>query len=137
MLALAHELGVADRLVITQGRNDIPRLMKGADLLVHPARIELAGNVLIEAMTAGLPVLASEECGYAMHVVRAGAGFVTQAPFEQAEFNRRLEELLSAHSRETWAQAGLAYTAAIRHDTPEDYEVLLLVSLAREKAART
>jgi UDP-glucose:(heptosyl)LPS alpha-1,3-glucosyltransferase len=137
MLALAHELGVADRLVITQGRNDIPRLMKGADLLVHPARIELAGNVLIEAMTAGLPVLASEECGYAMHVVRAGAGFVTQAPFEQAEFNRRLEELLSAHSRETWAQAGLTYTATIRHDTPEDYEVLLLVSLAREKAARS
>lgn len=136
MLALARKLGIAAQVVITQGRDDVPRLMKGADLLVHPARIELAGNVLIEAMTAGLPVLASEECGYATHVAQAGAGFVTRAPFQQDEFNRRLQELLSAPSRDTWAQAGLAYTAAIHRDTPEDYEAGLLASLAQAKAAR-
>jgi UDP-glucose:(heptosyl)LPS alpha-1,3-glucosyltransferase len=136
MLALAQKLGIAARVVITAGRNDVPRLMKGADLLVHPARSELAGNVLIEAMTAGLPVLATEECGYAMHVSKAGAGFVIPSPFRQEEFNRRLDELLSAPVREAWAQAGLAYTAAIRRDTPQFFEADLLVSLAQAKAGR-
>jgi UDP-glucose:(heptosyl)LPS alpha-1,3-glucosyltransferase len=136
MLALAQKLGVSARVVITQGRNDVPRLMKGADVLVHPARSELAGNVLIEAMTAGLPVLVTEECGYAMHVAQAGAGFVIPSPFRREDFNRRLEELLSAPVRDAWAQAGLAYTAAIRRDTPAGFEVDLLVSVAQAKAGR-
>jgi glycosyltransferase involved in cell wall biosynthesis len=40
-------------------RNDIPRLMASADVLVHPTRIEGFGLTLAEAMAAGLPVVAS------------------------------------------------------------------------------
>lgn len=135
MCRLAEQLGVGAQVAITQGRDDVPQLMKGADVLVHPARSELAGNVLIEAMTAGLPVLASEECGYARHVADAGAGCVTSAPFSQPEFDRRLQEMLSVPTREPWSRAGLAYTAAILEATPPDYEADLLAELARTKAA--
>lgn len=136
MLELVHKLGVADRVVITRGRNDVPRLMKGADVLVHPARVELAGNVLIEALAAGLPVLASAECGYAMHIAQAGAGFITATPFNQQDFNRCLEELLAAPTRETWALAAQAYAGKIRRDAPEGFEADLLETLAHAKAAR-
>lgn len=44
-------------------RKDVPRLMAGADVLVHPARTEGFGLVLAEAMAAGLPIVASDVDG--------------------------------------------------------------------------
>jgi glycosyltransferase involved in cell wall biosynthesis len=40
-------------------RKDIPRLMAAADVLVHPARSEGFGLTLVEAMAAGLAVVAT------------------------------------------------------------------------------
>ena len=48
-----------DRVKFLSFRNDIPRLMASADVLVHPTRNEGFGLVLAEAMAAGLPVVAS------------------------------------------------------------------------------
>ncbi|MDZ7825270.1 MAG: glycosyltransferase [Gammaproteobacteria bacterium] len=36
--ALARRLGVADRLLVRSGRDDVPVLLQAADLLIHPAR---------------------------------------------------------------------------------------------------
>ena len=41
-------------------RDDVPALMGTADLLVHPARQEPFGRVLLEAAAAGLPVVATD-----------------------------------------------------------------------------
>ena len=46
--------------------------MFSSDLLIHPARQETAGMVLIEALTYGLPVLCTENCGYSQTVNEAG-----------------------------------------------------------------
>jgi glycosyltransferase involved in cell wall biosynthesis len=40
-------------------REDIPRILSGSDILCHPAFIEEFGLVVLEAMAAGLPVIAS------------------------------------------------------------------------------
>ncbi|MBA3035505.1 MAG: glycosyltransferase family 4 protein [Desulfobacterium sp.] len=40
-------------------RNDVPRIMASADVLVDPTRMEGFGLCLVEAMAAGLPVVAS------------------------------------------------------------------------------
>jgi len=40
-------------------RKDIPRLLASADIIVHPTHMEGFGLVLVEAMAAGLPVVAS------------------------------------------------------------------------------
>ena len=53
-------------------RDDIPDWMVSSDLLIHPARQETAGMVLIEALTYGLPVLCTDNCGYAQYVSAAG-----------------------------------------------------------------
>ena len=91
----ARRLGIGDRVRFFAGRDDVPRFLQGADLLVHPAYSENTGTVLLEALVAGLPVLTTANCGYAGHVARSGAGRVLPEPFQQVDFNRALAELLT------------------------------------------
>ncbi|XNM52069.1 glycosyltransferase [Escherichia coli] len=58
-------------------------LMAAADLLLHPAYQEAAGIVLLEAITAGLPVLTTAVCGYAHYIVDANCGEAIAEPFRQ------------------------------------------------------
>ena len=53
---MARKRGVADRVRLLGVREDIPELMAAADLLVHPARTETTGTVILEAIVNGLPV---------------------------------------------------------------------------------
>jgi len=91
---LARKLGVADRVVFTGGRDDIPRILLGADLMLHPAYNENTGTTLLEAVASGLPVICTETCGFSGHIEMAGCGAVIPEPFDQSVLNRRLEELL-------------------------------------------
>ncbi len=129
---LAEELGLGDRVHIIAGRSDIPKLMQGADLLVHPARRELAGHVLLEAMLSKLPVLVTDVCGYASHIQAAGAGIVVDSPFNQVEFNEILNKMLNA-PKSKWEQAGLEYMQAILHESSKTAEADLIVEFALNK----
>ncbi|MDB5440509.1 MAG: glycosyltransferase [Caulobacteraceae bacterium] len=51
--------GLADRLFLVGMRQDMPRLMRAADILLFPSRQEGLGMAAVEAQAAGLPVLAS------------------------------------------------------------------------------
>lgn len=53
-------------------RNDIPALFAGADLFVHPSIEEGLGQVVIEAMMVGLPVIVSKAGGLPEVVGQAG-----------------------------------------------------------------
>ena len=108
---LAWRLGVADRVFFFQGREDILRFFLAADLLLHPAYLENTGTVLIEAMAAGLPVLATAVCGFSYHIERAGAGVILPLPFEQDMFNQYLVQMLTSDKRAQWRQNGKAYVA--------------------------
>jgi len=52
---------LGDRIAFAGARQDIGRLMAGADALLFPSRGEGLGLVAVEAQAAGLPVLASTE----------------------------------------------------------------------------
>lgn len=67
-IRLAKQLGVENHLHILGARDDIPALLWSADVFLHPAHSEAAGAVLLEAMVAGLPVIASDVCGYAHYI---------------------------------------------------------------------
>ena len=56
---LAAELGIADAVHLPGRVGDVAGWYRRADLLVHPARWEGFGLALLEAMVAGLPVVAS------------------------------------------------------------------------------
>jgi len=108
-LSQAKKQGVADRVYFLGGRDDVPELMKAADLLLHPAYAETTGTVILEAITSGLPVLATKVCGYAHHIGKADAGMVLRSPFRQEEFNEKLENILLSDQRSEWSKNGLLY----------------------------
>ena len=106
---LAKKLGLADQIKILPGRDDIPRFLGGADLLLHPAYMESAGYVLLEATVCGLPVLTTASCGYACHVEQAKSGEVCSDPFRQNELDAKLEVMLSNLDSAPWSANGLTY----------------------------
>ena len=56
---LARHAGVADRVHFLGWRSDTPALLAACDVLVCPSRVEPLGNVVLEAFSAGRPVVAS------------------------------------------------------------------------------
>jgi glycosyltransferase involved in cell wall biosynthesis len=60
---LAGRLGIADRVRFLGWREDALSLLACADLLVCPSLHEPLGNVVIEAWSAGLPVVATASDG--------------------------------------------------------------------------
>jgi len=108
---LAGRLGVAEQVIFTGAREDVPRFYRAADALVHAPRSENTGTVLIEAMICGLPVLATGNCGFAFHVREARAGTITPEPFDQGQLNKALAEFLTSPQRNAWAENGPAYCA--------------------------
>ena len=95
---LARRLGVSDHVFALGGRDDVRNLMLAADLLIHPARNEAAGNVLIEALATGLPALVSGNCGFADIIAEAG-GVVLDEPFRQRNLNMALQLTLTTPGR--------------------------------------
>ena len=110
-LRLAQKLNVADRVQFLGGRTDIPDLLAAGDLLIHPAHAENTGTVLLEAIAAGLPVIATDVCGYADHIVKAVAGKVLASPFDQDELDNDLATALVSPERDTWSKNGQRYGA--------------------------
>jgi len=106
---LVQRLDLQENVRFFSGRDDIPRFLQGADLLLHPARHENTGTVIVEAIVAGLPVLTTATCGYAFHVEKAAAGQVVPSPFQQSVFNHVLHDMLSSGERQDWSDNGIAY----------------------------
>ena len=63
MKTSARQLGIADRIIFTGWRQDVERLMACFDLFVLPSLNEGMGRVLVEAMAAGRPIVASNTGG--------------------------------------------------------------------------
>jgi len=122
MQRLATRLGVGAEVLFAEGRDDVPALLQAADLMVHPARTENTGTVLLEALVAGLPVLTTAACGYAHYIDAAGAGTVLREPFRQQALEHSLERLLKA-DRAAYGRRGLAY--AEQHDLHGQHAALL------------
>jgi len=130
-LRLGKKLGLKEQFSILAGRDDIPRFLLGADLLIHPAYHENTGTVLLEALLAGLPVLTTAVCGYAHYIAEAKAGRVLPEPFLQADLNDALAELLAdpdERHRATTCALNYAATADL-HSLPQIAAELILEGL--------
>ena len=61
----AKRLAIADRVIFTGLRDDVPALLSAADVSVMPSLNEALSNVLLESMAAGAPVVATDVGGTA------------------------------------------------------------------------
>ena len=88
-----HE-GVSDRIHFTGFRDDIPKLMHACDIICHASHREPFGLVIVEAMMAGKPVIASDVTGPREIVIEGETGFLT-TPGDVEALTNRLEQLLN------------------------------------------
>jgi UDP-glucose:(heptosyl)LPS alpha-1,3-glucosyltransferase len=109
LAARAKRLGLAHRISFLGHREDVPDLMAAADLLVHPARHDTTGTVILEAVVNGLPVVTTSVCGYAQHVIAAEAGIVIDEPFDSMAFAAALSAAEDATRRSRWSAAAVQY----------------------------
>lgn len=104
MATFAKELNIENNIIFTGGVNNVPEYLSASDLLLHPAISENTGNAIVEALIAGVPVLTTSNCGYAIHVERANAGKVIEGiDFSQNEINKELYNLLTISKDEQTA----------------------------------
>ena len=108
-LQQAKKLGVFERVIFTDTREDVPGFYHAADYLIHAPRSENTGTVLIEAMICGLPVLVTANCGFAHHISDADAGLVIDEPFDQLQLNQMLQQFVTSNRVAEWCQNGPEY----------------------------
>lgn len=103
---LAAELNIAERVEFLGVRSDVARLMSEAECLLLCSEREALAWVLLEAMAAGLPVVASDVDGSSEVIAQGETGFLV--PVGDIEgYARALSELLTRPDlRKSLAEGG-------------------------------
>jgi glycosyltransferase involved in cell wall biosynthesis len=92
------EVGLTDDVVLAGFRADLPELLPGLDLLVHPAEREGLGVALLEAASAGVPVVACDVGGVPDVVVDGETGVLVPRD-DAAGLRRALAALLASRDQ--------------------------------------
>jgi glycosyltransferase involved in cell wall biosynthesis len=103
----AAELGLSD---VVNFRGKVPRTViadyfASASMLVHGALIEAAGNVLLEAMASGVPVVCTDAGGPAEYVQHGKTGYVVPVADPDAMATRIIELLQRPKLRTQFGRA--------------------------------
>lgn len=94
------ERGLDDCVYLTGYRSDIPRILAASDVLVHPSYREGTPRVITEAMTSGLPVVATDIAGIPEQVQHGETGYLITTG-DAAALQERVLELLEQPERRT------------------------------------
>lgn len=117
---LARTLGVAERTHLLGYRDDVPALLRAADLLVLPSVQEGLPRTVLEAMCAGTPVLASDIRGV-RDLLADGAGLLVPAG--------DVEALTEGVRRAASRPEALAPLATAARQRVEAYDESLVLSM--------
>ncbi len=96
---LAQRLGIEHRVHWAGHRSDVDSILPAADLLVHPTLADAFPTVLLEAMAAGLPVVASQVGGIPEIVEPGGTGTLVPASNPEALASAVVDLLMHGDAR--------------------------------------
>jgi glycosyltransferase involved in cell wall biosynthesis len=91
----ANDLGLSDRFILLGFRQDIAELCHAADISAFPSKIEGLGLAGIEAMSAGVPLIASNVHGILDYVSDGETGF-SYKPNDVEGFAEGIKKLASS-----------------------------------------
>lgn len=98
--------GIEGSVRFLGGRADVPDLLRASDLFVHPSREEGFSNAILEAMAAGLPVVACDVGGNPEAVSDGETGRMAPSR-DAAAFASAMAELLAdPEKRKAMGEAG-------------------------------
>lgn len=117
---LAEKLGFRDRLVFCGRVSDVPAFLHKLDIFVLSSRSEGHPNALLEAMSCGLPCLATA-VGGCVEVLENGRCGVLTSPGDPAEMASALVQLACD------AKARGAYAKAARQRVCQEYDMRQMV----------
>ncbi|MBN1551488.1 glycosyltransferase family 4 protein [bacterium] len=115
MRSLSMRLNIANRVLFTGFRQDIPNIMAGLDLLITPSREEAFGRVLLEAMAVGTPIIASHVGGIPEIISSPELGILVESQnveqitdavhnlFLHPELRRKISEKTREHVRKEYS----------------------------------
>jgi glycosyltransferase involved in cell wall biosynthesis len=91
--ARAQSLGIRSRVTFLGLRNDVPSLLSGFDIFIHPSYADPCPLAVLEAQAAGLPVVAFAEGGIP-EIVQNGTTGILAPPRDIAGLSEALRVLL-------------------------------------------
>jgi glycosyltransferase involved in cell wall biosynthesis len=113
-----RDAGLDDSIVFLGFRNDVPRLVRAADLLVAPTRYEAYGLGVHEAICCGLPAVVSADAGVAERYPLSLQHLLLPDPEQPEDIAVRVEAAID--DREPVAGALAAFSADLRARTWDD-----------------
>jgi glycosyltransferase involved in cell wall biosynthesis len=102
----AQNLGIRECVLFLGQRSDIPSLLAASDLFVLPSHEEGFSNVILEAMAAGLPVVATEVGGNSEAVVDGFTGWRVHSRDPAAMAGKIVDLLSDAEKAISWGARG-------------------------------
>jgi glycosyltransferase involved in cell wall biosynthesis len=94
---LAEDLGIRERVEFMGSRGDVPEILARTDVFILASRLEALPISILEAMRAGLPVIASNVGGVSEEVVNGETGLLVAAGSVE-ELSEALQRLLADKS---------------------------------------
>ncbi len=140
---LAGELGIPDKVHFVGERSDVRSLLAGLDLFVLASREEGLGTALLEAMAAGVPVVATSVGGI-VEVVEDSVSGILAPPGDVDRLadsivtmldNRELADRLAKNGRRRVTE--MFSIEATVEKTQKLYEELLETKLGQRRKPRT
>lgn len=109
---LARRLGLAGRVHFLGPQTDTRPYLWAADVLIHPALYEAFGLVIIEALAAGVPVLASCKTGAGQAALVSRQVGQLHDALDEAGFARSIEHMAAAGTEDRQARRQACLAAA-------------------------
>ena len=106
-LRLARRLGIEGKIIFTGGRKDLRKFYAASDLFVLPTIYEPFGNVCLETLASGLPIIVSKASGAAEIITEGLSGLLLEDPRNSRKlagkikltFDDKFREKLSKNAR--------------------------------------
>lgn len=101
---LARELGIIDHVKFLGKQNGLPQILSAMDLFLLPSQSESFGLSALEAMSCGVPVVATSSSGIPEVVVHGETGYVAEIGDVQRMAKYVVDILTNKKKRETFSE---------------------------------